>query len=244
MSNKIIQLNEGVIKEKLKDLVRKSVEETLNELLDKEAEALTNAGKYERTADRQGYRSGHYQRNLSTMFWGSIVSPSINHLYCCGVIFLTSSILLGHLNFPASSLLYKSRKPSPSQRSPFILSFFLPQKRKSVLVRKGSSSNLFFTCVARPSMPYRRSVYPQAMYTFSIPVASLSIQKHLQSGFYLLLASPSPISTTALQRVIRMLLVPAMKVLLRACFGTRANCAPSCCFPGSASHAAKRNLFK
>ncbi len=66
MSNKIIQLNEGVIKEELKDLVRKSVEETLNELLDKEAEALTNAGKYERTADRQGYLSGHYERNLAT----------------------------------------------------------------------------------------------------------------------------------------------------------------------------------
>lgn len=66
MSNKIIQLNEGVIKEELKDLVRKSVEETLNELLDKEAEMLTNAGKYERTADRQGYRSGHYERNLTT----------------------------------------------------------------------------------------------------------------------------------------------------------------------------------
>ena len=63
MSNKIIQLNEGVIKEELKDLVRNSVEETLNELLDQEAKALTNAEKYERTADRQGYRSGHYARN-------------------------------------------------------------------------------------------------------------------------------------------------------------------------------------
>lgn len=66
MSNKIIQLNEGVIKEELKDLVRKSVEDTLNDLLDAEAEALTNAGKYERTADRAGYRSGHYDRNLTT----------------------------------------------------------------------------------------------------------------------------------------------------------------------------------
>lgn len=66
MSNKIIQLNEGVIKEELKVLVRKSVEETLNELLDSEAEALTNAGKYERTADRAGYRSGHYDRTLTT----------------------------------------------------------------------------------------------------------------------------------------------------------------------------------
>lgn len=42
MSNKIIQLNEGVIKEELKDLVRNSIEETLNELLDQKAKVLTN----------------------------------------------------------------------------------------------------------------------------------------------------------------------------------------------------------
>lgn len=66
MSNKIIQLNEGVIKEELKDLVRKSVEETLNELLDEEAKSLIKAGKYERTENRKGYRSGHYKRNLTT----------------------------------------------------------------------------------------------------------------------------------------------------------------------------------
>ena len=66
MSEKIIQLNEHVIKTELKDLVRESVEETLNELLEKEAEALTGAGKYERTEDREGYRAGHYERNLTT----------------------------------------------------------------------------------------------------------------------------------------------------------------------------------
>ena len=38
MSDKIIQLNEDLIKNDLKDLVRNSVEETLNALLDKEAE--------------------------------------------------------------------------------------------------------------------------------------------------------------------------------------------------------------
>ena len=37
MSDKIIQLNEDLIKHDLKDLVRSSVEETLNALLDKEA---------------------------------------------------------------------------------------------------------------------------------------------------------------------------------------------------------------
>ena len=41
MSEKIIQLNEEVVKGELKELVRKSVEETLNELLNQEAEELT-----------------------------------------------------------------------------------------------------------------------------------------------------------------------------------------------------------
>lgn len=50
----------------LKDLVRSSVEETLNALLDKEADELVNAQKYERSAERQGYRSGHYKRNFQT----------------------------------------------------------------------------------------------------------------------------------------------------------------------------------
>lgn len=66
MSEKIIHLNEGVIKQELKELVRHSVEETLNNLLDKEADELTNASRYERTEDRKGYRSSHYERNLTT----------------------------------------------------------------------------------------------------------------------------------------------------------------------------------
>ena len=65
-SNNIIQLNQEIIHNELKDLVRSSVEETLNSLLDKEAEELVNAQKYERSNDRQGYRSGHYNRNFQT----------------------------------------------------------------------------------------------------------------------------------------------------------------------------------
>jgi len=65
-SNNIIQLNQKIIHNELKDLVRSSVEETLNSLLDKEAEELVNAQKYERSNDRQGYRSGHYKRNFQT----------------------------------------------------------------------------------------------------------------------------------------------------------------------------------
>ena len=66
MSSDIIQLNEDLIKNNLKDLVRDSVEETLNALLDHEADELVRADKYERTGDRKGYRSGHYERNFGT----------------------------------------------------------------------------------------------------------------------------------------------------------------------------------
>ena len=66
MSEKIVQLNEEVIKGQLKELVRGSVEETLNELLEAEAEKLTQAARYERSEERQGYRGGHYSRNLTT----------------------------------------------------------------------------------------------------------------------------------------------------------------------------------
>ena len=66
MSEKIVQLNEEVIKGQIKELVRGSVEETLNELLEAEAEKLTQAARYERNEARQGYRSGHYDRNHTT----------------------------------------------------------------------------------------------------------------------------------------------------------------------------------
>ena len=66
MSEKIVQLNEEVIKGQLKELVRGSVEATLNELLEQEAEKLTQAARYERNEARQGYRSGHYSRKLTT----------------------------------------------------------------------------------------------------------------------------------------------------------------------------------
>ncbi len=66
MSDKIIHLNEGAIKQELKEIVRHTVEETLNNLLEQEAAELTNAGRYERTENRKGYRSGHYERDLTT----------------------------------------------------------------------------------------------------------------------------------------------------------------------------------
>ena len=49
MSNNIVQFNEEIIKGQIKELVRGSVEETLNELLEAEAEKLTQAARYERS---------------------------------------------------------------------------------------------------------------------------------------------------------------------------------------------------
>ena len=83
MSEKIVQLNEEVIKGQIKELVRGSVEETLNELLEKEAESLTQAARYERSEARQGYRSGHYDRILTTTSGDvTLHMPRTNSLIC------------------------------------------------------------------------------------------------------------------------------------------------------------------
>ena len=44
--------------------VRQSVEDTLNGLLDAEADELCGAGRYERSAERRDKRAGHYSRKL------------------------------------------------------------------------------------------------------------------------------------------------------------------------------------
>lgn len=50
----------------MEDLVRKTVEETPNALLDEEASELFGAWRYERAAGRETHRSGHYTRRLVT----------------------------------------------------------------------------------------------------------------------------------------------------------------------------------
>ena len=66
MCAQVVQQGEAILKTELRELVRQSVEETLNGFLDAEAEQLTGAGRYERTKARQGYRSGTYERSLTT----------------------------------------------------------------------------------------------------------------------------------------------------------------------------------
>jgi len=62
----VIQVNEAEVKAHLGEMVRRSVEETLNGMLDAEADRLCRAKRYERTTDRQDTRAGHYQRRLHT----------------------------------------------------------------------------------------------------------------------------------------------------------------------------------
>jgi transposase-like protein len=64
--NNVITIDDERIKNHLDRVVRGTVEETLNALLDAEADRLCNAQRYERTATRRDTRAGHYERNLQT----------------------------------------------------------------------------------------------------------------------------------------------------------------------------------
>ena len=61
-----LRVDEEKLKEHVGEVVRSSVEETLNGLLDAEADAICRAQRYERSAERVDTRAGHYQRKLET----------------------------------------------------------------------------------------------------------------------------------------------------------------------------------
>ena len=64
MSKPIASFDEQAVKDELHELVRKTVEETINAMLDEEAGQLVGAGPYERTDERAAYRAGHYERGF------------------------------------------------------------------------------------------------------------------------------------------------------------------------------------
>jgi putative transposase len=64
--NKVIKINEAKIQSNLDTMVRDTVQQTLNGLLDAEADQLCNAKRYERTEQRTDQRAGHYSRKLHT----------------------------------------------------------------------------------------------------------------------------------------------------------------------------------
>ena len=60
----VIKIDGGQVKEHLGEMVRGTVEETLNAMLDHKADQLCRAQRYERSQKRRDYRSGSYQRSL------------------------------------------------------------------------------------------------------------------------------------------------------------------------------------
>ncbi len=62
----VVQIDEGRIAAHLDEVVRSTVEETLNGLLDAEADRLCGAQRYERNEARRDTRAGTYDRQLQT----------------------------------------------------------------------------------------------------------------------------------------------------------------------------------
>src|SRR5919198_29750 len=62
----VISIDDERIKSHLDRVVRGTVEETLNALLEAEADRLCNAQRYERSEARRDTRAGHYERGLQT----------------------------------------------------------------------------------------------------------------------------------------------------------------------------------
>lgn len=64
--SQVIQIDEGKIQMHLGEVVRSTGEETLNGMLDAEADRLCRVERYERTEARQDTRAGSYERHLQT----------------------------------------------------------------------------------------------------------------------------------------------------------------------------------
>ena len=62
----VIRIDDERVRDHLGRIVRGTVEETLNAMLEAEADRLCNAERYERTQARRDQRSGSYERKLQT----------------------------------------------------------------------------------------------------------------------------------------------------------------------------------
>jgi putative transposase len=62
----VIRIDQEQVRSHVDEVVRSTVEETLNGLLDQEADQLCGASRYERSAERIDTRAGHYSRKLLT----------------------------------------------------------------------------------------------------------------------------------------------------------------------------------
>ena len=64
--SKVIRIDESEIRGHLDEMVRGTVEETLNAMLDAEADEMCKAQRYEHSPDRVDTRAGNYKRKLHT----------------------------------------------------------------------------------------------------------------------------------------------------------------------------------
>ena len=80
---KILRIDEEEVRGHLDRVVRESVEETLNTLLDEEADRLCKARRYERTRQRRDTRASHYKRGLETKAGKVELKVLLNDNYTC-----------------------------------------------------------------------------------------------------------------------------------------------------------------
>ena len=66
MSNPIVSFDEQAVKDELREPVGKTIEETVDAMLDEEADRLVGAGPYERTDERAACRAGRCERGFTT----------------------------------------------------------------------------------------------------------------------------------------------------------------------------------
>ena len=62
----VIQIDQALVQKHLGEVVRSTVQDPLNALLDAEADRLCGAKRYEHSPERVDTRAGHYERQLHT----------------------------------------------------------------------------------------------------------------------------------------------------------------------------------
>ena len=69
MSKPIVSFDERAVKDELRELVGKTIEEAINAMLDEEADQLVGAGPYERAACRAGRCERGFATDVAILFW-------------------------------------------------------------------------------------------------------------------------------------------------------------------------------
>lgn len=130
----VVRIDDERIADHLGKIVRGSIEDTLNALLEAEADRLVGAERYARGEGRRDHRSGHYEGKLQTRGGGSARSKKRSST--CGVEIHLDRAHIRHLEFESRSL-QRSRKhdlppfhdTNKSEENPFPHSQLLAETR-------------------------------------------------------------------------------------------------------------------